>query len=63
MHSKHAVAVIVADECSKTSNTRSIEYYVLAELIVHILDKLWNLIGIAFRVMIAKGSVVEGWQR
>jgi hypothetical protein len=45
------------------SNTGSIEHYVLSKLIVHILDKLWNLIGIAFRVMIAKGSVVEGWQR
>jgi hypothetical protein len=63
MHSKQAVTILVADECGKTSNTGSIEYYVLSKLIVHILDKLWNLIVIAFRVMIAKGSVVEGWQR
>lgn len=55
--------MIGADECGKTSNTGSIEYYVLSELIVRILDKFGNFLGIAFPVTIAEGSVVESWQR
>ena len=55
--------MIGADECGKTSNTGSIEYYVLSELIVRILDEFGNFLGIAFPVTIAEGSVVESWQR
>lgn len=52
-HSKQAVVILVADECGKTSNTGSIEYYALSNLIMHILDKLWNLLGITFPVTTA----------
>ena len=62
MHSEQAVAILVADECGKTSNTGSIEYHILSKLIVHILDKLRNLLRIAFRFMVTNRSVVESWQ-